>query len=274
MLQLRNTVSNGLSVSDDVCMVSVLPSPIPELKFVGFDVRLQLKAKNGLVSFNNEVRENVGKKVTSLYAGNYPKVLWPVFDVAFGMVIDKCFAAKLFLKGVYDRFVSHADTAPNLVAYMGGFRFAPDVNADISLTIKKTSSVSKFHDLSSVVDEKMANSVDTQTGQYRAKQAERPGVCREHVPSPKGKICSDLRRNTETPAEMIGGHDVGHNYRLHHGLTDCNTNYLFFRPHRDRNFVPIGGERQSVNQDAIVKLIGWAGNLTSSGPQFSGKLSA
>ena len=53
-----------------------------------------------------------------------------------------------------------------------------------------------------------------------------------------------------------------------------NTNYIFFRPHRDRNFVPIGGERQSVNQDAVVKLIGWAGNLTSSGPQFSGVLYA
>ncbi len=53
-----------------------------------------------------------------------------------------------------------------------------------------------------------------------------------------------------------------------------NTNYIFFRPHKDRNFVPIGGERQAVNQDAIVKLIGWAGNMTSSGPQFSGVLIA
>lgn len=53
-----------------------------------------------------------------------------------------------------------------------------------------------------------------------------------------------------------------------------NTDYFFFRPHRDRNFVPIGGERQSVNQDAVVKLIGWAGNFTSSGPQFGGRLSA
>jgi len=53
-----------------------------------------------------------------------------------------------------------------------------------------------------------------------------------------------------------------------------NTKYIFFRPHKDRNFVPIGGERQAVNQDAIVKLIGWAGNLTSSGPQFSGCLIA
>lgn len=51
-----------------------------------------------------------------------------------------------------------------------------------------------------------------------------------------------------------------------------NTKYLFFRPHRDRNFVPFGGDRQSVNQDAMVKLIGWAGNLTCSGAQFQGVL--
>jgi hypothetical protein len=53
-----------------------------------------------------------------------------------------------------------------------------------------------------------------------------------------------------------------------------NTDYIFFRPHKDRNFVPIGGERQAVNQDAIVKLIGWAGNLTCSGAQFQGILTA
>ena len=53
-----------------------------------------------------------------------------------------------------------------------------------------------------------------------------------------------------------------------------NTDYIFWRPHKDRNFVPIGGERQSVNQDAVVKLFGVAGNLTSSGPQFSGVLIA
>lgn len=53
-----------------------------------------------------------------------------------------------------------------------------------------------------------------------------------------------------------------------------NTNYLYFRPHRDRNFVPIGGERQSVNQDAIVKLIGWAGNLCTSNSSLQGVLVA
>ena len=53
-----------------------------------------------------------------------------------------------------------------------------------------------------------------------------------------------------------------------------NTKYLFFRPHSARNFVAIGGERQAVNQDAIVKLIGWAGNLTCSGSIFNGVLIA
>jgi hypothetical protein len=53
-----------------------------------------------------------------------------------------------------------------------------------------------------------------------------------------------------------------------------NTKYLMFRPHADRNFVPIGGERQATNQDAVVKLIGWAGNLTCAGAQFQGVLIA
>ena len=53
-----------------------------------------------------------------------------------------------------------------------------------------------------------------------------------------------------------------------------NTNYIFLRPHKERNFVPIGGERQSINQDAIVKLYGWAGNLTTSNSFLQGVLIA
>lgn len=41
-----------------------------------------------------------------------------------------------------------------------------------------------------------------------------------------------------------------------------NTDYIYFRPHRDRNFTPIGGDRMNPNQDALVKLIGFAGNMT------------
>lgn len=43
-----------------------------------------------------------------------------------------------------------------------------------------------------------------------------------------------------------------------------NTDYLFLRPHKDRDMVPLDPDRFSVNQDAMVKLIAWAGNMTVS----------
>lgn len=53
-----------------------------------------------------------------------------------------------------------------------------------------------------------------------------------------------------------------------------NTKYLRLRPHADRNMVPIGGDRQPVNQDAIVSLLGWAGNITCSNVSLQGTLIA
>jgi hypothetical protein len=52
-----------------------------------------------------------------------------------------------------------------------------------------------------------------------------------------------------------------------------NTKYLFWRPHADRNMVPLAPNRRyAINQDAEVQIIAWAGNLTSSGAQFQGRL--
>lgn len=52
-----------------------------------------------------------------------------------------------------------------------------------------------------------------------------------------------------------------------------NTKYLFWRPHSDRNMVPLSpNKRYAINQDAEVQIIGWAGNLTTSGSQFQGRL--
>lgn len=53
-----------------------------------------------------------------------------------------------------------------------------------------------------------------------------------------------------------------------------NTKYIFFRPHRDRNFVPIGGDRESVNQDAMVRLLGFAGNMAMNNAFLQGVLVA
>lgn len=43
-----------------------------------------------------------------------------------------------------------------------------------------------------------------------------------------------------------------------------NTKYVQYRPHRARNFVPLNPDRFSINQDAVVKLTAWAGNMTIS----------
>lgn len=52
-----------------------------------------------------------------------------------------------------------------------------------------------------------------------------------------------------------------------------NTEYLKLRPHRERNFKLIGDrERVAINQDAIYRIIGWAGNLTMSNAQLQGVL--
>jgi len=76
-----------------------------------------------------------------------------------------------------------------------------------------------------------------------------------------------------TAADVVLGGGIGSQATANH-MWMLNTDYMFFRPHKDRNFVPIGGERQSVNQDAVTKLIGVAGNLTTSGAQFQGVLIA
>jgi len=51
-----------------------------------------------------------------------------------------------------------------------------------------------------------------------------------------------------------------------------NTDYIHYRPHSARNMVPLSPNRRySTNQDAEVQIIGWAGNMTTSGRMFQGR---
>lgn len=72
-------------------------------------------------------------------------------------------------------------------------------------------------------------------------------------------------------ADVVLDGGIGGNVPTHTGYF-INSKYIFYRPHTNRNFVPIGDERMSTNQDAIVRLIGWAGNMTASGLQFQGTI--
>jgi len=68
------------------------------------------------------------------------------------------------------------------------------------------------------------------------------------------------------PGPAIGGAPAATMYFL-------NTNYIHFRPHKDRNMVVMDPDRYSTNQDAVIKLIGWAGNMTISNGFLQGVLS-
>lgn len=48
-----------------------------------------------------------------------------------------------------------------------------------------------------------------------------------------------------------------------------NTDYMKWRPHTKRNMISLD-DKSAVNQDATVKTLAWAGNLTCSGAQFQG----
>ncbi len=51
-----------------------------------------------------------------------------------------------------------------------------------------------------------------------------------------------------------------------------NTDYLYLRTHKERDMKVIGGDRTAVNQDALYRIIGWAGNLTMSNAALQGVL--
>jgi len=52
-----------------------------------------------------------------------------------------------------------------------------------------------------------------------------------------------------------------------------NSMYIHYRPHANRNMVALSPNRRyATNQDAEVQILAWAGNLTSSGSQFQGRV--
>lgn len=72
-------------------------------------------------------------------------------------------------------------------------------------------------------------------------------------------------------ADVVFDGGIGGSMPTNH-MYFLNTDYIYMRPHAKRQYTALGTERFSTNQDAMVKLIGWAGNMTTSGRQFQGVL--
>ena len=73
----------------------------------------------------------------------------------------------------------------------------------------------------------------------------------------QGQSDDPIPFQTSSGTTAVGGVPTGFMYFL-------NTNYIHFRPHAQRNMVPLDPDRFSVNQDAMVRILGWAGNMTIS----------
>ncbi len=53
-----------------------------------------------------------------------------------------------------------------------------------------------------------------------------------------------------------------------------NTDYIYLRPHPERNFEQFGGDRVPVQQDATVRYVGFTGNLTVSNMFLQGQINS
>jgi hypothetical protein len=72
-----------------------------------------------------------------------------------------------------------------------------------------------------------------------------------------------------SPVVMDGG--IGGACPTNH-MYFINSKYMKYRPATGRNMDAIAPDRFSINQDAMVKLIGWMGNMVVSGRKFQGVL--
>ena len=72
-------------------------------------------------------------------------------------------------------------------------------------------------------------------------------------------------------ADVIYDGGQGGNCPTNH-MYFLNTDYIYLRTHRDRDMKVIGGDRTAVNQDALYRIIGWAGNMTMSNAALQGVL--
>ena len=69
---------------------------------------------------------------------------------------------------------------------------------------------------------------------------------------------------------LDGGHG-GH--AATNSMYFLNTDYIHYRPHRDKNMVRSPNNRFATNQDAMSVPVFWAGNLTTSNSSLQGRLS-
>lgn len=73
-------------------------------------------------------------------------------------------------------------------------------------------------------------------------------------------------------ADVVLDGGIGGNAPVNTALF-VNLDYIHFRPHKDRNMVPLNpGRRYAINQDVEAQILAFAGQMTMSGGMFHARL--
>jgi hypothetical protein len=273
MFKFSNAAKKMIAVSDDLAALGIFAEFVSPL----VDGGLQLQCNLGFIALDDEIWQDCSKEGCGTTAGNNPQELISVSRISQTMTVDVKMTAILGVELLDYGTVSHPNPYEDIVTDVDAIGFVPAVDADETFSIEQSRDVSIVeHNVSSVSDRwnvgefgghPMPGLYDAE-GQYRAKQGLTSlGVCNEHVPTPKGKICSALHGNMERLAETTSP-------CASRVTTGLNTKYIHWRPHARRNMVPLDPDRFSINQDAMIRLIGWAGNMTLSNGFLQGSLTA
>jgi hypothetical protein len=253
---------------------------------------LQLQSNLGFFFLDNKVRQDTAKERAAFLACYGPDPLVPVFWVAVIVAVNTDAAIESNLECVDHRNMRHPDSNMHVISGMRATGLSPLVNTDVALAVEKPGCVfvADYRDgfgvknahgssLSWDVGEVGGNPMPGPVGRGRAIPSQAgegdsfPGACNEQGPTAKAKVCSGLHGNMQRSAEMTDpvDIDISDDYMCQQ-VTDRNTDYIYLRPHADRQYVPLNPDRYVNNQDAVWKLIGWAGNMTTSGRRFQGIL--
>jgi hypothetical protein len=271
-----------LANSEDFVAPRMARVMVTELVLPFVDGRLKLQRKLGFVSLDQQVGQDTAKESGGLLAGHGPDELIAVDWVSRAVAIDAQPASVGSLQGLDHRQVGHAYPHERLVTDVIASGLCPLRDADVALAVEKTGGVSVIEcddqslSLGWDAGEFGGSPMPGPQGRGRVTPSQAgsrdwlPGVCNEQGPAAKAKACSELHGNVERSAEMTGPASCKHRTTDYMSqVTDCNTDYLFWRPHRDRNMVPLE-RRGSLNQDATVQLIVFMGNMTASNRELQG----
>lgn len=285
MLQLRNTASEVRAFSEDFIASGVKGVVMPELVLPFVNGGLQLQSKFGFFPLDDQVGQHTAQERGGYLAAHVPaKLIAPCWG-SHAVTVDVQRASVGSLQSLNDGQVGHTYPPEQLVSDVHAVGLRPFGDTDEPFAVEQTGGVSVIEqdDLSLSfgwdVGEFGGSPMPGPKGCGRVtpSQAGGPdrllGVCNEQGPTAKAKACSELHGNMQRSAEMTGPATSCNQPITDYTsqVTDCDTDYIYWQPHRDRNMVPLD-KVNSLNQDATVQLIIFMGNMTVSNAELQGVL--